>query len=355
MAGDAGLATTSAVKLESLALAGAGAGAKGSAKGSGGALAVAAAVAENTLKQNIETSLVNSSNLTTTNFGDISLAATDSSKITADGGGVAISLARGDPDASYGASTSAGSGSVGASVSTNTIGKSDSERHQVRAFVDNSSTLNAAGSVSITATSSPTIESLSIAGGLALTSAETSLAMSGTGAASYNNIYVETIASAGDATSIANTGTGKILAGNSITIRARDNATIDSVAVGANLSYAGGGGTGSKSYSIAIGVTISENTIYADVQAFVADMNEVTATTGDIVVKAEISAKAGEAESIQSLAVSVAIAMMAGEKGINLSAGGVKSTNSLLREVLAFISQTASVQCHPGCGQGPGN
>ncbi len=139
-AGTVTISAMSTVTIDALGIGGAGAGSGTGGTGLSGSLAGAGAGTINVLTQTIEASIKDGSSVTTTNFGQVNLTATDSSAIKADAGGVAIAIAGGK-----GGSTT-GSGSIGAAVA------SDTETDMVNAYID-SSTVDAKGSISATAQS----------------------------------------------------------------------------------------------------------------------------------------------------------------------------------------------------------
>src|SRR5262249_18468127 len=151
---------TSASHVASLGIGVSGAVANG--MGTSGSLAIAGGAAINSIDNEVaayieDNGLVPSRTIRAGGTG-VFVTAQDNSEITADAGGFAISF-------SNSKSGSAISGSAGAGIAVNEIGQHSGQ--SVKAYIDPADVKANAGDVVISATSSPTINALSMAGSLA--------------------------------------------------------------------------------------------------------------------------------------------------------------------------------------------
>ena len=229
----------------------------------------------------------------------------DGSSIRSDTGGFAVALSKSSTGSS-------GALSVGASHSTNEIGKGNGQA--VRAFIDNSN-VEANGDVSLTATSTAEIDALSIGGALAGAKGGRglSIALAGAGAGTVNTIDIDVEAAITQST-VDTTG-----ANSNVKLLAKDTSSIRAEAVGASLSVSVGDQT---SVAVAVGVSIATNTITNEAQAYIDDESNINAGTGTVDVKAEGSA------SIEALSVAASLAIAVGGKAaISLSGGGSDAFN----------------------------
>ncbi|MBW2349253.1 MAG: hypothetical protein JRF59_15685, partial [Deltaproteobacteria bacterium] len=170
----------------------------------------------------------------------LSLAATDESKINADGGGVALALGAGGRG-------SRGSVAVGAGLAWNDIS------NEVRAFAEET-TITVSGNVYFSALSDSEIQSVSMAGAISVGASGTGsgFALGGAGAASFNEID-NTIEAYVKATGGITSASGEI------TIEATDSAEILANAVGGSIVVGAGGS--SSGGALSIGVSLAHNTI----------------------------------------------------------------------------------------------
>ena len=124
------------------------------------ALAGAGSTATNTIDNTIAASISNAghTNSVVANGGGVTLTASDGTTVRADSGGYAVAVAV------SGGGGGQGAGTVGASVSTNTIGQNGGQ--SVTATIDNS-VVQAAGAVTLSAMSTATTSALAIGGSLA--------------------------------------------------------------------------------------------------------------------------------------------------------------------------------------------
>ncbi len=265
-AGTVQLSATSNATVDSLTLAGAPVVAGG--QGGGVAFSGAGAGSGNTINNTIEASIA-SSTITLTGSGAIHLAAEDTSKVTADSGGVGLAVAGGQ-----------GGGfalEVGAAISINEI------ENSITAEI-NRSTVNGAAAVDLSASSTATIDAFSIAAGAGGAGGEGGgIAIALNGAGSGNTIK-NTIAA------VVENSTLNTPAGVAVSVSAEDTSKIMADAGGVAIVGAGGQGggvAGSAGLSVAI-----NNTIQARV-----DTSQITFNSGDVslaaIDNATIDADAG--------------------------------------------------------------
>lgn len=219
--------------------------------------AVAVAVTLNKIKDSeVEASIRNGSTVIATGSGNAKVRANDDAKISADAGGVAVALAKGD------GTTPAGS--AGAAISINAISKT------VKASVDHS-TLAAEGEVNIDATSTSVIDVLALGGSIAgaYSPKGTAGAISLGGAFAFNNIRDTIESSIKNLSTVTTTATGSSTPSPMVSLSATDSSTITAKAIGFSGTLAAG--TGGSAGGLAIGVALGRNHIDNSVRAYIAD------------------------------------------------------------------------------------
>jgi len=287
-----------------------------------GKFAGAGSVSVNIIKNMIEATIENNSAVTTTGVGSVTLTATDTSKITADGGGVSIAVASGGQNSGTALST-------GISVAINEIG------NNLYALIDDS-TVNSGGDVALLATSTPTIYALTIGGAVAVgsSSEKTGFAFSGAGAGSGNTIRNTIEAAIKNGSTVTTTGTGEV------SLSAMDASTIIAdaggvaIAVGASGQETGG--------AVSIGVSIADNVIENQAKAYI-DGSTVT-SAGNIELTAISAAK------IDALTIAGAVGVGAsGQKvGFAAAGAGAASYNDVKNTVEAYIKGAGSLTSTAG-------
>ena len=300
-----------ALDIQALTVSGAGAGSfSGNVE-----IAGAAAITLNEISGATSASISNSSAIA----GAVALtvAATDKSKIIADGGGFALAFTAGNV-----------SGAVGASVAANTIGTT------LSATIDDS-TVDASGAVSVTATSETDIDVLSIGGAFTGTASDDGLglALAGAGAAAVNiidNTILAAIQSGAD-----------VNADGDITVKAEDISNIVADAGGVAVSYSLTT-SGGLSAAVSVGASVAINSIgdtNHSVRAII-DNATVNSTNGNVDLTANSEAK------IQTLSIAGAAAVGAGGgPGLVLTgtAAGALSDNSINATTEASITNGSDV------------
>ncbi len=272
------------------------------------ALSAAGAFSFNKIHRSVEALVRNTADVTAAN--SIIVDAEDRSKIEADAGGISLGIAGG---------TSFGAGlSIGAANSDNTIG------NRVQAQIDNSVANSMGGSVNVTANSTADIDALTIAGSIAVGASKFGLALSGAGTGSYN-----TIANVIDA-SISG---GADVDGQTVSVLAEDNSSINSDAGAVALALAIGKGAA----SVSVGLSISEADIDNDVRAAIEGTStNVMADTGAVIVTAKSTAV------IDTFTLGGALAI-AGGNGLSAALSGAFSFNEINIDTDALIGTGASV------------
>ncbi|MGI9210888.1 MAG: hypothetical protein ACR2HF_00260, partial [Methylococcaceae bacterium] len=201
--------------------------------------------------------------------------------------------------------------------------------NRILALVTGSSvlSLNEAGKnldLSVIAKDSQSINSTIFAGSVAASVGGTvGVALSGAGGSAINRIGSETRALVSNTT-----GTGIDVDGN-MTVKALDDAHIDSTVLAVSVAFSAGSFGG----SLAVGVSLADNAISSTVSALI-DRALVTAE-GDITVAAN------DTSTITSSSTAVAIAISA-SIGISFAGGGANSYNAIDTSILAGIDRSTS-------------
>jgi len=345
--------TIQALSIGVAVAAGSGSGAKFGAAGAGSANTIDSTTAA-FLKDSLTREI-------TAGSAGISLTATDTSKITAAAGAMALA-------GSFGGSGVAGS--VGVSVTDNTI------TPRVHAFIENAkvstagglllkskadaeiaaytiggsvaaqaggsgaalavavtiasntitpdvaswiigSTVSAMapGSITLEATQSSDIEAYCISAAVSISAGSAGAALSGGGAKATNTIGGRTDASV--QTSTLSTGTLALSATNTASIDATVAAVAASVAVG------------SAGVAAAIGASLATNTVTGTTQAYLADST--------VTVTGALTAAATATQTIGAFVLAGSAAVTAGSVGVSLAGAGASSINTVGMNVRAFI------------------
>ncbi len=255
---------------------------------------------------------------------DVGLNAEDSTQITATVVTVAISAAA----SQSGNSTSA---SVGASFSENMVGyelDGTKDPAEVRAYLDNTS-VSAGGALSLDAsTAGMQIDSTVVAGSVAVAGSTggNAYSLGGSGVYSANQIALDI------ESYLLNIPTPVTAA--SVSINASDTssimATAGAASLAASLSSSG------NAAAIAIGVALATNEIDNVVQAYIANVPSVTATSGGISITSTESATI----STVSAAAAVSASFSSSGKGVAISGAGAEAQNTILGTDNAYVSDT---------------
>jgi hypothetical protein len=320
-AGAVSLSASETGSVYALSIGGAVALADGSGMGSSIGVSGAGAVAVNTLRGGAETRL-RKSRVSTTGTGNVSLSASDSATLTADAGGAAFSVALTE------GSGSATGASVGAALAFNRI-----KGGLVRALVDDSM-VDAAGDITLQATSTATIDALTLAGAGAAggSTGGGGYAASGAGAYSENTINRVVEARLRDS-GITTAEPGQTLrARGKLVVTASDTSTVNAKTYGFSIGVGASTGTGNGG-ALSVGVSLAYNTVDTDVEASIQNSQVVTTTGGTA-----LSATSASTITAMSVAASVAAGYSSSSNALALSGGGADARNTVLGKTNAFAS-----------------
>ena len=310
-AGDIRLSATFTSVIDVLAIGGAVSVGNSGQTGLSGA--IAGAVSLNTIENTLEAKILGVGTVESTG-GAVTLSATDSATITADGVGGAIS---------WGSGTS-GSGfslAVGVAIANNRI------NNTTRAFIQDSN-VSSHTDMSLGVSSSGTIQAFSLAASVSVgvSTNESGIAISGGCAYSQNTILSQTAAYALDS-HLTSGGDIAFSAGHTGTINATVLAIAASVgagskagvaaSIGASFAYNDIGWDGNSQVPASVSVYLENSTVEAD---------------GDL----DLVALADETVTATVVAGSVAIAASKGV-GVGLAGSGVNAQNRISTRVQAYI------------------
>ena len=262
------------------------------------------------------------------------------SELTA-GGGVSVTASSSDSIEALvlniAASVGVGSGnggavSLGASIARNQVGYStDGNRvgDAVQAYLANTD-VKAAGALTVQATSTESIQALTIAASVAIAATgENALGLSGSGVDTENRTGLDVGAY------IDAVGQHPVSAA-SVAVTASDSSTITANSAAASLA---GSFSGTNAGAVSVGVDLARNVIDNDVQAYLLNLSAGLSTTSGGV---DLEATSTDQINATSVAASLAAAA-SGELAGGISGAGADSTNVILGKTNAFID-TASGQ-----------
>ena len=299
----------------------------------GVAISGAGAVAQNVVLTKVDAYADNSKIGSAANkVGDVTLDARSGSTINSTV--VAASLAiGGGGDAGVGVS-------IGIAVAQNFIGwepgASTSTPAEVEAYLKDTS-LQSGGALSLTSTAAETINSIVIAGSVAVgVGGAAGIAASGSGVWAENKIGVDV------KSYINGDGTAGILA-DSVTLSSSDTSTINALGGAASLAASLGGSLG---LSISIAVSLARNTITSDVSSYILNADGASADPADFGVTATttdgITVTATESATINAITFAASAAAGFGiDAGIAVSGAGADANNIILTGTHAYVQGSA--------------
>src|SRR6266545_539570 len=299
--GDVAATATAGGSIHVLAL-GIGGGLSGGSTPGGFSLIGAGSAASNAVNNTVQ-ALISGG---TTSARHLDLGATDAADINADAGAVSLLFARGPPTAGF---------ALGVSISINDI------HAGVRSSIEGGASVTTTAGAALTAGSTATIDSLTLAGGATLNGDGHGLMVTGAGAISFNRIG-NTVESRIPAGNSVNGGTGAIV------LTASDAPTIDAdaggIAIGVNLGSSGGA-------QITIGAGVAINQISDIVHAA---LNAPVVAPGGISLTATTSVA-----HIDSFAFGLAGAVSLGSfGGFSLAGAGAAVANTVTNTVESLVS-----------------
>ncbi|MCP4887379.1 MAG: hypothetical protein GY904_12290, partial [Planctomycetaceae bacterium] len=210
--------------------------------------------------------------------------------------------------------------SIGAAEATNIIGETPNAS-KVAAYIQSSS-VNAGGNLSVHADSSESINANVAAISVAIAGGVVAGGVAGSGAKARNVIDSNIHAS------ISNASSTGINAGGDVSVRAQDNADIDSY-VGA-ASVAGSAGLIGGSFSIS--VSLSENIITNSITAWI---TESDVSAGNVSVIADDTSEVDAFSEAAALSASLSL-------GFSVSGSGADATVTGTNTVYAYVTGTGS-------------
>ncbi|MCA9171041.1 MAG: hypothetical protein KDB23_25380, partial [Planctomycetales bacterium] len=303
-AGNVSLSAAEGATIKALSLGGAVA--VGAGNGVGVGAAVAGAGSFNNITGSIKAYLdATNPTAVSANGGTVTLSTTDTSIINADAGGFAVAV---------GAGASGGVGaSVGFSTSTNTINT------EVLSIIDGVD-VSALNGVQLTAHEAADIDVLTLGGAAGVgVGSSAGVGVGVGGAISLNHINNVIQATVQDNSTVTVTQGG-------LSLNATDESSINNVALGASLAFAGG----TAATGVAIGGALSINEIQNAIEAGV--QNSTINVMGPVTLIATDSA------TIDSVAVAATLSVAAGEAGVSFSGGGAVAQNFIGTKTNSVIS-----------------
>ena len=241
--------------------------------------------------------------------GSVSIEATDTSSITAGGGGLAVAVGGGGLAAGLAAA-------VGFAVANNEI------ENSVLAYVDNSTVSARGNSVIVSAIENAAIFAVTVGGAVAAGGGDTGFSAAGAGGNSTNTLANTVEAYLADGASVTTTGSGDV------TLSALDSPDLTAKTVAASVSFAAGAVAG----TFAIGAAIADNSVNDTVLAYSA--GSTINSAGQILISAIVPTTS----SIQATSVAATVAVAASPLGAAFSGAGASSTNTVDNTISAYIA-----------------
>ncbi len=319
-AGAVSLLANSTLTVRAQAIAGAGGVGGGTGEGLSLSLAGAGVGTVNSISSQILASIQNGSSVTALsgggNAGDVAVNAIDTSTISAEAVGAAISVG-------VSGGGNSGSLSIGAAVSQNQIA------NKVTGQID-SSTVSASGALSMQGTETPTITATSVAASLSIAAANmTGIAISGGGASAQNTILSDAKALITGST-VSTGGAADVISGSTSHITASVT----------TVSLAGGGGTENGGAG-AIGASIARNYIGFNSDGSLGSSKiQSQISDSSLTVGGTLTETATSSQTIESTVVAFTAAVAGAPDGFafGLSGSGVETTNKIGEAISSTIS-----------------
>jgi Ca2+-binding RTX toxin-like protein len=253
------------------------------------------------------------SDSTLVSAGGVTLAATDTSSITATVATASAALAGGAVGVGV---------SIGASIARNLIGYDllgIKIPAQVQAYIQNS-TITATGNLTQTAMANETINATVLSGSAAISAGVVGVAVSGAGVLAINQI-------ASDVKAFSNNST---IDAGAISLSAVDASTIEADAGAAAVSAA----FGLVGVAISVGSAVAENHISNSVEAYITNSTNVITRIGDI------NLQATETATITAQTAAAAASTAIGAVGVAISGSGAAATNTILTRTSAYVQNS---------------
>ena len=187
--------------------------------------------------------------------------------------------------------------------------------------------IDAQGTLSITALSNQTVDSEVFAGSVAVGAGQVGVGVSGAGVSTQNKINTNVEASI--------TGDGSGITVGAVDIDATDSSTIKASAGAASIAA----GFGQVGVSVSLGVAIASNDIDNTIRAFITGADD-----GISAVKGDIDVHASDNSTMNVDAVAASLAVSGGMVGVALAGAGAIAENVIGNEVEAFIDAGSIVE-----------
>jgi hypothetical protein len=307
--GDMFVTTLSDQSIDALVVAGS---AAASGAGVGVSVSGAGAVAVNTISTDLK-AFIEGDGTEGVSAGSLTISAEDASSISAVTGA---------------ASLAAAFGGVGVAVSIGVSGAYNQISNNVAAYIynagDSGGITTTTGNITVEATESATINSLTAAASLGVGIGGVGVAVSGAGAAATNVILTSTEAYVLDS---------HLDSGGNVTIKASDTSTINAVVLASTAAIAGG----------AVGVGVSIGTSYAgnfigseyDYAGAIAYVKNSTVEADDAFTQTAVSE-----ETIKAAVVAVSAAVAPGGVGVGVSGTGVVAINAIAADIKSTVENS---------------
>ena len=300
-----------------LAVTVAGGAAVGGGEGGGVAFALAGAGSGNTIANTTLAFINQGSTVTTSRGQNIQVTATDSSSITADGGGGTL--------AGSGGAGGGISAAIGAGVAVNTI------TNDTEAYIDGSA-VTSAGNLTLSATSTTShIYVVSVDVAIAASGgAVAAVAAAGSGASATNTIANKIKTFVVDSSTVSAAATSA----DAVNMTATDNSEIHSRAYAVSAAV----GIAPGSVALAVGVVLAENNIDNTVESFVgsatgpADGTKLTSSGG-----VEVNANSTSTIDSEGVAVGATVSL------VGLTGSGASAINNTDSTITAFVQNGATI------------
>lgn len=303
----------------------AGASAGGTSSVVAGQIALAGAGNRNTVEFTTQAQIVNSSTVNV--GGTLSLTATDTSAIYSNAGGVGVAVAIG-----IGSSSTAVGVSVGAAEGHNIIDNTVESQ-----IIDSEAT--AGNDVTLTASSTPEIESMAWGVAVDIAAAETAGGGTGSGAGAYNTITNTVTASIESAEVHAGHPNAKM---GSVTLSAIDKPVVTADA-GAGAGFLG---VGKDGVGLAVGAVIVENTITDTVTARIGKSGGTAAKASAVTAANMVGINAASEADVTSLGVAVTSTTVIAGQGVGAAGSGGHGRVDITNIVTAEIAESSTVEAH---------
>ncbi|NUQ63376.1 MAG: tandem-95 repeat protein, partial [Pirellulales bacterium] len=228
--------------------------------------------------------------------------------------------------------------SIGVAVAQNFIGWTPVGGEvpaEVQAYLEGTS-VDAGGALALNSTATQSIGSVVVSGSAAVAiGGAAGIGGAGSGVWAENKIGVDV------GSYIDGEGEGGIAA-DSVTLTAKDNSSIKSLAAAASLAASAGGAAG---VSVSIGVSLARNTITSDVEAYINNADGSSSSTTDYGINAGtggVTIRATENASIQAVSAAASLGGgFAGVAGVSISGAGADAHNVILTDTNAYIAGSA--------------